>query len=85
MDLIAFLLAAALAGLIVGAIARLLVPGPDPLGLLGTIGVGTLGSIVGGFIGWAFFGENYAPGFLLAIIGAVLVLIILRAGAPTTR
>jgi uncharacterized membrane protein YeaQ/YmgE (transglycosylase-associated protein family) len=39
-----FLLVLAIVGLIVGAVARVLVPGPTPLGILGTIGVGIAGA-----------------------------------------
>jgi uncharacterized membrane protein YeaQ/YmgE (transglycosylase-associated protein family) len=35
-------------GLIAGAIARWLMPGPDPMGWLGTIVLGIVGSLVGG-------------------------------------
>ena len=35
-------------GLIAGFIARALVPGPDPMGWLGTMILGIVGSFVGG-------------------------------------
>ena len=44
MGLIAFLIV----GLIAGFIARALVPGPDPMGWLGTMVFGIVGSFVGG-------------------------------------
>lgn len=67
-------------GLIIGAIARLFVPGPTPLGCLGTMFVGILGSLLGGFIAWALSGmpeHEYRPaGFLGAILGAIVVVAI---------
>lgn len=69
-------------GLFVGAIARLLVPGRDPMGCLGTMLLGITGSVVGGFIASLLFGglrESFRPaGFLGAIIGGVIVLLIWR-------
>lgn len=68
-------------GLVAGAIARLLTPGRMRLGCLGTIAVGLAGSVVGGYLlsllrtGHARF--SY-PGLLGAILGAALVLIVLR-------
>ncbi|NUQ61090.1 MAG: GlsB/YeaQ/YmgE family stress response membrane protein [Pirellulales bacterium] len=69
-------------GLFVGAIARLLVPGRDPMGCLGTILLGVAGSVVGGFLASLLFGglrEGFRPaGFLGALIGGVIVLLIWR-------
>ncbi len=69
-------------GLFVGAIARLIVPGRDPMGCLGTILLGIAGSVMGGFLGSLFFGgfqgEFRPAGFLGAIIGGVIVLLIWR-------
>ena len=64
-------------GLIVGAIARLLVPGPDPIGIIGTILVGIAGGLVGGFLWAALF--SMQVGWSGSIIGAVIVLLIYRA------
>lgn len=72
-------------GLIAGAIARLLVPGPDPIGIAGTIVVGIVGSFVGGFIGYALFHKDAGQGALQpsgiigSIVGAVIVLLVYRA------
>jgi uncharacterized membrane protein YeaQ/YmgE (transglycosylase-associated protein family) len=73
----------ALCGLIVGFVARLLVPGPHPLGLVRTMLLGVVGAFAGGVIYWVInrhsgepfsFAENAWPGWIFAIIGAVLVL-----------
>lgn len=72
-------------GLIAGAIARLLVPGPDPIGIGGTILVGIVGSFVGGFLGYALFHKDASQGALQpsgligSVIGAVIVLLIYRS------
>ena len=79
------LLSWALCGLVVGIVARLLVPGRHPLGILGTIGLGVIGAFVGGFLAWLFTGSPGQPfsfaadawhGWILSIVGAVLVLFI---------
>lgn len=68
-----FLLTLAIFGLIVGAIARLLVPGPSPMGLLGTMAAGIAGSFLGGLVGKLLFGAGYAPGWIMSILGAMVV------------
>jgi len=73
-----------IAGLIVGIIARFLLPGKEPiasgaLGWLITALIGIGGAFVGSFIArslWA--GENYAVGWIMSIIGAILLLLIVR-------
>jgi uncharacterized membrane protein YeaQ/YmgE (transglycosylase-associated protein family) len=70
-------------GFIVGLIARALLPGADHMGLLMTTVVGVIGSIVGGLIGQLFSkpspGSKFHPaGLLMSIVGAIIVLIILR-------
>ena len=64
---------ALLAGLIAGGIARLLVPGPTPMGCLGTALAGVAGSFIAAFVGRLVFGPAYAPGFIASVLGAVLV------------
>jgi uncharacterized membrane protein YeaQ/YmgE (transglycosylase-associated protein family) len=72
-------------GLVAGFAARALVPGPDPMGTWGTIVLGIVGSFIGGFIGWALFGKDFAQGALQpsgiigSIVGAVLALLVYRA------
>lgn len=67
-------------GLVVGAIARLLMPGRDPGGLFVTSVLGMVGALVGGLIGRYVLGrgDNYAPGWIMSIIGALIVLAIYR-------
>ena len=65
-------------GLIIGAIARLLMPGPQPIGMLGTIAVGVVGSFLGGFVAYLLFGGEplQASGWIGSLIGAVVLLAI---------
>jgi uncharacterized membrane protein YeaQ/YmgE (transglycosylase-associated protein family) len=78
MGIIVFLIV----GLIAGFIARALVPGPDPMGWLGTMILGIVGSFVGGTLAALVFGgtlEVSASGIIGSIVGAVIVLLIWRA------
>jgi uncharacterized membrane protein YeaQ/YmgE (transglycosylase-associated protein family) len=78
MGIIVFLIV----GLIAGFIARALVPGPDPMGWLGTMILGIVGSFVGGTLAALVFGgtlELSASGIIGSIVGAVIVLLIWRA------
>lgn len=67
-------------GLIVGAIAKLLMPGRDPGGIIVTMLLGMLGAVVGGWIGRAMnmYGPEDPAGFLMSLVGAVVVLAIYR-------
>lgn len=71
-------------GLFAGAVARLLTPGRHGIGCFGTIAVGLVGAVIGGFIGEALFGDDVdfrwdlGP-FLLAVVGAVVLLLALNA------
>jgi uncharacterized membrane protein YeaQ/YmgE (transglycosylase-associated protein family) len=72
-------------GLLVGAIARAIVPGrTEPSGCIGTLAVGILGALIGGFIASAL-GIGHLSNFfnlgtwLIAIGGAVILLLIIRA------
>jgi uncharacterized membrane protein YeaQ/YmgE (transglycosylase-associated protein family) len=70
-------------GLIVGAVARWIVPGGAGGGILVDIIVGIIGAILGGWI-YGFFNHAGVTGFnipslVCALIGAVVLLFILRA------
>ena len=79
-----FIIILILIGLLAGAVARLVVPGRDPMGILATIVLGIVGSFVGGFIWNLIQYHRLAPhkfhlaGILGSILGAILVLVILR-------
>jgi uncharacterized membrane protein YeaQ/YmgE (transglycosylase-associated protein family) len=67
-------------GLIVGIIAKLLMPGRDPGGFVITILLGIAGALLGGFIGRALglYGEGESAGFLMSLLGAILLLTLYR-------
>ena len=69
------ILAFLIMGLIAGFIARAVVPGRDPMGLIGTLVLGVVGALIGGFI---FGGPDNAVGYIGAIIGAVLALLVYK-------
>ncbi len=67
-----------LIGLVIGAIAKLLMPGKDPGGCIITMLLGIAGAWVGTFLGRMFFGGNYAAGWIMSVIGAMILLLIYR-------
>ena len=73
-----------LVGLIIGAIARLLLPGKEAisggaLGWLITALIGMGGALLGTFIARSLWrGENYTAGWIMSVIGAVLLLLLYR-------
>jgi uncharacterized membrane protein YeaQ/YmgE (transglycosylase-associated protein family) len=74
------LLVMALAGLVVGVIAKLLMPGKDPGGIIVTMLLGVAGALLGGLIGRAlgWYDEGQPAGWIVSILGAVLLLFIYR-------
>ncbi len=68
-----------LIGLVVGVIAKLLMPGRDPGGCIITILLGIAGAWLGTFIGRATFGgTNYAAGWIMSIVAAMILLLLYR-------
>ena len=67
-------------GLIVGLVAKLLMPGRDPGGFIVTMLLGIAGAMIGGFLGRAlgWYGPDQGAGFLMSIVGAILLLFIYR-------
>jgi uncharacterized membrane protein YeaQ/YmgE (transglycosylase-associated protein family) len=65
-------------GLIVGAIARWIMPGTQGMGWIMTSVLGIVGSIVGGFVSSLIWkspdGKFHPAGWILSILGAILVL-----------
>ncbi len=80
-------------GLLAGAVAQVIMPGDDPggrgfMGWVITMIVGIVGAIVGGFVG-AALGFGGVTGFnlgsfLIAVLGALIVLAIWRLIARQT-
>ena len=65
-------------GLVVGVIAKLLMPGKDPGGCIITMLIGIAGAFIGTYLGRLFWGPNYAAGWIMSIVGAMLLLLIYR-------
>src|SRR5712675_137321 len=67
-------------GLIVGVIAKLIMPGRDPGGIIVTMLLGIVGAVLGGFLGRSlgFYGPQQAAGWLMSIVGAIVVLMLYR-------
>jgi len=67
--------------LVVGIIAKLLMPGRDPGGFVITILLGIAGALLGGFLGrmLGFYREGDPVGFIMAVIGSIVLLLIYRA------
>jgi len=70
-------------GFIVGLVARALMPGVDHLGFLATSLLGILGSLVGGLVGGLISRPRegavvHPPGFVLSVIGALILLFVWR-------
>jgi len=75
-------------GLVVGIVAKFLMPGRDPGGFVITALIGIVGAVVGGFVG-RFIGlykEGDPVGFVMAVIGAIILLAVYRftIGRTTT-
>ncbi|MBK8908352.1 MAG: GlsB/YeaQ/YmgE family stress response membrane protein [Rhodospirillales bacterium] len=69
-------------GLIAGVIAKLIMPGKDPGGFIVSILLGIAGAVVGGFIasalGWGGVDGFNIGSFVIAVLGAILLLIAYR-------
>lgn len=71
MEILLFLLF----GLVVGTLARFLVPGREPGGWGVSILFGLGGAMVGGFLGrlLGFYQQGQPAGFLMSLLGAILL------------
>jgi uncharacterized membrane protein YeaQ/YmgE (transglycosylase-associated protein family) len=67
-------------GLIVGIVAKFLMPGRDPGGFIITILLGIAGALVGGYLGRAvgWYGPGDPVGFLMAVLGSIILLALYR-------
>lgn len=67
-------------GFVAGAVAKLVMPGKDPGGFVITLILGVVGALLATFlgrlIGW--YGQGESAGFIAAIVGAVLLLVLYR-------
>jgi len=70
----------AIIGLVIGVIAKFLMPGRDPGGCIVTMIIGLVGSLIGAALARAFgVPDEGIMGFIMAVIGAVILLAIYRA------
>ena len=76
-------------GLIAGALAKLIMPGDDPGGFIVTTLIGIAGALLGGFIAIQLgFGDITGfdfRSFIIAIVGALLLLFIYRLATRGRR
>ena len=68
----------AIFGLIIGLVARAVMPGRQHMGLIMTMFLGLFGAWLGGLIGrmTGMYEEGHPAGFLMALLGAVIVLFV---------
>jgi uncharacterized membrane protein YeaQ/YmgE (transglycosylase-associated protein family) len=85
-ELIVYLIALLVSGLVVGALGRLAIPGRDPMGIFATIGVGLAGSFIAGLVTMAIWGRNIGGITLSILFASAIVYLIRRArGGTLTR
>ena len=67
-------------GFLVGLVARFVKPGDDKMGLIATTLLGIAGAFVGSYLGQAFgiYQVGEPTGFIGAVIGAILLLALLK-------
>jgi uncharacterized membrane protein YeaQ/YmgE (transglycosylase-associated protein family) len=74
------LLGVIIIGFVAGAVAKLAMPGKDPGGFIITTLLGVVGALLATFlgrlIGW--YGPGESAGFIAAIVGAILLLVLYR-------
>ena len=74
-------------GFFVGLVAKIVMPGRDPGGFIVTILLGIAGALLGGFLGRALglYREGDAVGFIMAVLGALLLLVFYRVISGKAR
>lgn len=67
-------------GLVVGIVGKFMMPGRDPGGFIITILLGIAGALLGGFVGQSlgFYREGEPAGFLMAVVGSIILLLLYR-------
>jgi uncharacterized membrane protein YeaQ/YmgE (transglycosylase-associated protein family) len=76
----------AIIGLVIGAVAKLIMPGKDPGGIFITMLLGIAGSLLAGWLGRAvgWYQEGQSAGFIMSVIGAIILLAIYRLFKKST-
>ena len=74
-------------GLLAGALAKLLMPGKDPGGCIVTMLLGIAGALLAGWLGkmLGWYEANEGAGFIAAVVGAFLILLVYRLVAGRRR
>jgi uncharacterized membrane protein YeaQ/YmgE (transglycosylase-associated protein family) len=74
-------------GLAVGIVAKLIMPGQDPGGIVLTIILGVVGALLGGWVGrmLGLYREGEGAGFIMAVVGAIIILALYRLVAARSR
>jgi uncharacterized membrane protein YeaQ/YmgE (transglycosylase-associated protein family) len=67
-------------GLLAGIVAKLIMPGKDPGGFIVTTLLGIVGAVVATWIGQAvgWYAPGEAAGFIGAVVGAIILLVLYR-------
>ncbi len=75
-----------LIGLVVGALAKFIMPGKDPGGIIVTMLIGIAGSLVATYAGRAlgWYQEGQAAGFIMSVVGAIVLLALYHMIRPKT-
>ncbi len=79
------ILGAIIIGFLAGVVAKLITPGhPKPSGFILTTVLGVVGALVAKYLGQAigWYGPNDNAGFIGAVVGAIIILLIWRQLAP---
>ena len=89
MEVLGFIIAAVVSGLIIGVLARLVIPGRQPIGILRTILAGIAGALVGGAIMYAvdkdFAEDHQIIVFAVQVAFAALIVWALAGRASRAR
>lgn len=76
-----------LIGLVIGAVAKFIMPGKDPGGIIVTMLIGIAGSFVATWVGHAigWYQEGQAAGFIMSVVGAIVLLGLYHLVKPKTN
>ena len=76
----------ALIGLVIGAVAKFILPGNNPGGIIATCLIGVAGSFIATYAGRAmgWYQEGQSAGFIMSLIGAIVLLGVYHLVKPKT-
>jgi uncharacterized membrane protein YeaQ/YmgE (transglycosylase-associated protein family) len=76
-----------LIGLVIGAVAKFIMPGKDPGGIIVTMLIGIAGSFIATWAGRAIglYQEGQAAGFIMSVVGAIVLLGLYHLVKPKTN